>query len=363
MKARGRSHSAGLALLELGSVEEADRAFERAEGELSLAHDVQFGALTHHWRGLAALSEHRFEVAKVFFAEARARLLALGDEVYAASVACFEALANLFEKGDPAEAARVLEASVALLRVNRDVYRLTLGLCLLAVARFACGETEGARVAIEEASSRAEAARHPATRLFVELAKGSGEAARARTAAAQGQPAAARRALEAATKVLADVRFLSSDGDTTVALASDARLMHALLDKDCVELRRMMALPSLTPSVRVDVLRVPHDVAFFELEGVRVELARRRPLRLLLVRLLAAREEAAGRGLSTGELVAAGWPGERMLAAAGAHRLHVAIATLRKLGLGHRIARVDGGYLVLPHLAIEWLDDEGPMRI
>jgi len=62
-----------LALLELGSVQEADRSFERAERELLIAQDVQFGALTHHWRGLAALSERRFQEAERFFAEARAR--------------------------------------------------------------------------------------------------------------------------------------------------------------------------------------------------------------------------------------------------------------------------------------------------
>src|SRR5262249_12000964 len=63
-----------------------------------------------------------------------------------------------------------------------------------------------------------------------------------------------------------------------------------------------------------------------------VSLERRRPLAAMLEHLAIARSQRPGAALSWSELQAAAWPGERMIAATGAHRVRVAISTLRKLG-------------------------------
>jgi len=79
-------------------------------------------------------------------------------------------------------------------------------------------------------------------------------------------------------------------------------------------------------------------------ETGRVSLVRRRPLQRILARLIEERSARPGRGIEWPMLVEAGWPGERVLPKAGARRVYVAIASLRKLGLDAAILRSDEGY-------------------
>lgn len=92
-------------------------------------------------------------------------------------------------------------------------------------------------------------------------------------------------------------------------------------------------------------VRIAPDARWFEAAHLpRVSLVRRPPLRRVLARLLRQHQEAPGQGLSWERLLEAGWPGEQVLPSAGARRVYVAIATLRKMGLGSRIVRVAEGY-------------------
>jgi hypothetical protein len=86
--------------------------------------------------------------------------------------------------------------------------------------------------------------------------------------------------------------------------------------------------------------------------GELVDLERRRPLARIVHHLAVARRERPGRALSNDELLAAGWPGERVLAAAGAHRVRVALSTLRKLGLRELLQTTDDGYCFDPRVAV-----------
>jgi hypothetical protein len=52
--------------------------------------------------------------------------------------------------------------------------------------------------------------------------------------------------------------------------------------------------------------------------------------------------------LTWDDLLAAGWPGERMRADAGAHRVRVAISTLRKMGLRDVLRTEEDGYRLDP---------------
>jgi len=79
----------------------------------------------------------------------------------------------------------------------------------------------------------------------------------------------------------------------------------------------------------------------------RVDLSRRKPLRLILDRLVAERA-AEGRTLPWDELLSSGWPGERMRADAGAHRVRVAVSTLRKMGLRDVLRTEEDGYRLEP---------------
>jgi hypothetical protein len=86
--------------------------------------------------------------------------------------------------------------------------------------------------------------------------------------------------------------------------------------------------------------------------GAKVELARRRQLRLILAALGAQRSDRPGHALSVDELLASGWPGELVQSEAGASRVYVAISTLRRMGLRELLQRVDSGYLIDPDAAV-----------
>jgi tetratricopeptide (TPR) repeat protein len=84
--------------------------------------------------------------------------------------------------------------------------------------------------------------------------------------------------------------------------------------------------------------RAPH--------GECVSLERRRPLARILDRLIRERLDHPGHPLSWEVVLAAAWPGERVIASAGAHRVRVAVSTLRKLGLRELIQTVEDGYVL-----------------
>jgi len=81
-----------------------------------------------------------------------------------------------------------------------------------------------------------------------------------------------------------------------------------------------------------------------------VDLSRRRPLAAITERLTKERLERPGSTLSSRALVDAAWAGEKLQAAAGAHRVRVAISTLRKLGLP--IVTKEDGWALDPELSM-----------
>jgi hypothetical protein len=86
--------------------------------------------------------------------------------------------------------------------------------------------------------------------------------------------------------------------------------------------------------------------------GARASLKRRRPLALVLARLALEWRERPGVALSWEELLAAGWPGERVARVAGRNRVHSAVAMLRGLGLRELLFHQGGGYLLDPDVPV-----------
>jgi hypothetical protein len=81
-----------------------------------------------------------------------------------------------------------------------------------------------------------------------------------------------------------------------------------------------------------------------------VRLHRRPALKRIVHELAQKRARSPGEALRITELVAAGWPGERVLAEAGTDRVYAAVATLRKLGLKGILLQQDDGYLFDPSI-------------
>jgi predicted ATPase len=88
--------------------------------------------------------------------------------------------------------------------------------------------------------------------------------------------------------------------------------------------------------------------------GRALDFARRGPLWRILRALVDVRSAQPGQGLSLQALIEVGWPGERIVAAAAANRAYVAVATLRKLGLGELLVTGDDGYHLSTELTFTW---------
>lgn len=100
-------------------------------------------------------------------------------------------------------------------------------------------------------------------------------------------------------------------------------------------------------------VRVARDGSWVALRsGERIELERRPNLRGVVAALAAHRRDAPGAPVLVPQLLAAGWPGERIGEDAGRNRVRVAVSTLRSLGLRDLLLSRDDGYLFDPDVPL-----------
>ena len=164
--------------------------------------------------------------------------------------------------------------------------------------------------------------------------------ARARRAARSGDHETAVDLRAEAMNVVEKIADAAASDDVRVAL----RVLRRELGRPIPGGGPTSARGALVVADEAREVRVP--------SGIVISLAQRRAPRLILARLLEEREKKPGAVLGVEELLDAGWPGERVLAEAGASRVYVALGTLRKLGLRDVLLSRDGGYLLDPRIAI-----------
>jgi hypothetical protein len=119
----------------------------------------------------------------------------------------------------------------------------------------------------------------------------------------------------------------------------------------CEAARRAPAPADAAHGLSLDeTVEIAADGSWFRCVGSteRVDLTRRRSLRLLLAALATSSREAPGHAQSVDALVASGWPGERLLRRAAAQRVYVALSTLRRMGLKDVLVSSRDGYRLLP---------------
>ncbi len=128
--------------------------------------------------------------------------------------------------------------------------------------------------------------------------------------------------------------------------SDDVRFAARMLDR--------VLVPEPTPSqARGRALSIAEDATWLELPGgKRISLARRAVHRRLIQRLVRERLASPGEPITVVELVAAGWPGEKLSDASAQNRLHVALATLRADGLRDHLKREPTGYLLDPTIEV-----------
>lgn len=225
--------------------------------------------------------------------------------------------------------------------------RLALTLCFVAgLVELAGGDEEAARAAWAEALELGVAlevgfeALLPAYAGFVE--------------AKLGELATARRYFAAAEDAVVEVENLGPRLAVDVLRAAALGEAAPEVDDDVAavssDVRRALRLASGASTLRV--ARDGRQVVLAD--RTVVELGRRAAPRRLLLALVDARMRAAGCVQSFDTLIAAGWPGERIVADAARKRLRTAIWTLRKMGLDEVILTEEDGYLLDPLVPVEW---------
>jgi hypothetical protein len=150
--------------------------------------------------------------------------------------------------------------------------------------------------------------------------------------------------LEASIEALLIARA-QGDSARIEALSADIQILAARVDEASVVQRAWRALqPSeVGATSRPHVLRLLRGgdkLREVWLDGEPLELGRRGPLRGILLAL----GEAPGRSFSVSELLAIGWPAERMTAESGNARVYMTMRRLRAFGLRDLLVTDDVGY-------------------
>ena len=184
---------------------------------------------------------------------------------------------------------------------------------LLGVALASLDELDSAEVAFARASALAQPLQEPGSSSALAIHLGHLELARARAGQGVG---AARDAME------------------TPAEGDDARMARRVLASAIERAERSSA----EARVALDGSRVVLP------GGEALDLSGRSALHGIVAALAAALRGDPGASVSAADMIAAGWPGSRSQTKAAMNRLHVALATLRKLGLAPHLERSDEGY-------------------
>ncbi|MFO0683231.1 MAG: hypothetical protein U0234_14335 [Sandaracinus sp.] len=273
-------------------------------------------------------------------ADAEAALaLAPSDRRVSASIATTRALAA-HDAGDLEGALRHYDPAVATYA--------SLGSSLAPYVRYAralavleSGQRDAACAAFLEAMEDSPAAMAQLTP-FVALGRWLVTGATPTTPEGASEVIAASHAL-----VEAYVARLRGDA-TSIARAVGLNAAHA---RWSVISRRLEVLARSGPDVgppratSADALIVGPGARYFALRGAaRVSLETRPVLARVLGAVAETSERAPDARASIDAIAAAAWPGERILARARRGRVHVAISTLRKLGLGAAITHAPDGY-------------------
>ncbi len=163
-----------------------------------------------------------------------------------------------------------------------------------------------------------------------------------------------RRAAEALAPSAAKVaRDLAAARLEVPADSRDARLAARLLRR---------ALGESPPAVATDdapTLTAGHLGNWFRVgTGETVDLVRRRAMRQLFWALVEKHVASPGEPMTLDAMLAAAWPGERILHRAGTARIYTAIRSLRDLGLRDFLVTAGEGYMLAPKVRVEIDRDE-----
>jgi hypothetical protein len=222
------------------------------------------------------------------------------------------------------------------------------------------GRTAEAEAAFAEARIDLGRCDAPLTRSWLHVLSGALDVAAAEAARRNDDAGARERALAGARRRLDDVGTPPAPGLVEAATSYDLRGVCRLLERALA--KEMAAADVERPprsAARAAGFVVARDASWFEVPGGHERVYVDRPAwRRLLLALVHERlgGRGEGQGLTTDELVAAGWPDERLVASSGRNRAWVALSGLRAAGIEPVLVRRRGRYLVDPDVETSLVD-------
>ena len=355
-RALGNARGEGIARIFLGELHRSDGELLEARAEVAAglelvaeADDQRQVGIAHLFLGQLDQQEGRFDQAQEHIDQAIAAHRQLGSRGY-------EALAHLaqaeltWERASPGAALPAIATALAVAHDLEDRWATALILASAGGLEALLGRP-GAAARLERARELAERVADP--RLVQAVARHSlfTSVRAAEQAAAAGDAASARALLATVTGCGdADPTPMGSQGGPSQTPAwSYLTFVNRMLDVAASRVqRRLSAGAPLVVDGAGDWFVTP--------AGERGSLGRRSSLRRVLACLAQRRQDCPGVAVAGDELLAVGWPGEIVLPKAGRNRVYVAIATLRKLGLGPLVLQRDEGYLLDPVVPLERRD-------
>jgi tetratricopeptide (TPR) repeat protein len=119
------------------------------------------------------------------------------------------------------------------------------------------------------------------------------------------------------------------------------------------DLRRITARLNTRQRVSSPTLFISPSGKAARLNDATIDLRRKASARRILLLLVARHQQEPGTPVALADVIAAGWPDERMSAEAAQKRAYTAIWALRQLGFSDVLERHDEGYLLKKELRIE----------
>jgi tetratricopeptide (TPR) repeat protein len=330
----------GNALVEQQRYGEARLSFDEARQALGRADNRRYGSFLRMWEGFLALDEGRIDDAERALEEAREGLLATQDRFFLRSALGYRGILTHL-RGDAQGAlawfAQALDGGME----QRHLYPIGHFLAHQGAALAALGRSADAEESFLRAQGLAQRAMRPQLVATTECLRIMLDVARAEQSA---DPAEARDHLGNAQ--LRRDRALAARS-TGTAPVLDLRLALRLVEPRLAAGKAGMA----GQDTRATLHTGPQMNWFRVADGATVDLSRRALLRRLLSRLVDHLESGSDTSVDSFGMFEAGWPGETATGESGLHRVHVAVATLRKMGLGPVLVTDPSGYRLSARLS------------
>jgi predicted ATPase len=217
----------------------------------------------------------------------------------------------------------------------------------LAVASAMQGELDSARDLVSSARSKVQ--RFPSARFArtLDVIQGFVNWAQAKAAREAGDTGTARELEERAARCLNQVEILTERGSAQPRARSHLPFLEELVAATMLG-RAMGTAAAASRWIYVGPKNSWVQIGAQE----RIDLRRRPVLRRLVRTLVEARQATPGREVSSGELIAAAWPGDRSERRAIENRLWVALSSLRKLGFDQVLKHDGSGYFLDPDVPV-----------